>query len=99
MKKTIKIEMTVKERWLPSFLGMLELMQSMGSMGCSRTIGFYADGDGDFRPKFKIDSKELKEHETRLPVLQSPQGSSLYKDGVVKKASEQIDCDVFFDAG
>ena len=29
------------------------MMQKLGSGGSSRTLGFYADGDGDFRPKFE----------------------------------------------
>ena len=27
-------------------------MESMGNLGHSCRVGFYADGDGDFRPKF-----------------------------------------------
>lgn len=98
MSKII-IEMEVKERWIPHFLGMLELMQAMGSMGCSRTIGFYADGDGNFRPKFKVDGKELKETKTEFPRLQCPQGANLYKYGKVKRSTDQINCAVLFDAG
>ena len=47
---TINVEMS--ERWVPHFLAMLKTMQAYGSIGCSRTVAIYSDGDGDFRPKF-----------------------------------------------
>lgn len=50
---TVKCEM--KKRWAEQFLSMLKYMQQLGSMGCSRNVTFYADGDGDFRPKFEWD--------------------------------------------
>ncbi len=53
MKFTIEVEM--KDRWVPRFLAMLKYMQQLGSLGGSRMISFYSDGDGDFRPKFKWD--------------------------------------------
>lgn len=34
---------------------MLKHMEICGQVGHSAIIGFYADGDGDFRPKFTID--------------------------------------------
>lgn len=52
MEKTIHIEATMEERWLPYFLGMLDTMQGLGGIGASRMIQFYSDGDGDFRPTF-----------------------------------------------
>ncbi len=55
---TFTITCTMKERWVPHFLSMLKYMQQLGGMGSSRVVGLYADGDGDFRPKFIWD-KEL----------------------------------------
>lgn len=54
MKFTIQCEM--KARWVPHFLAMLKYMQQLGNMGGSRRVTLYADGDGDFRPKFKWSS-------------------------------------------
>jgi hypothetical protein len=34
--------------------------QSLGSMGSSRWTAFYADGDGDFRPKITINGEKPK---------------------------------------
>lgn len=52
--KTITIEATMPERWVPHFVGMLNMMQYLGSIGSSRTVALFADGDGDFQPRFEI---------------------------------------------
>ena len=49
------IECEMKDRWVPHFLAMLKYMQQLGGMGSSRLVGIYADGDGDFNPRFKWD--------------------------------------------
>lgn len=51
-KITFTIQCTMKARWVPHFLGMLRKMQWLGSVGSSREVVFFSDGDGDFRPKF-----------------------------------------------
>ena len=56
-KKTFNIEVTMEERWIDDFCSMLEWMEYCGIIGHSSSIGFYVDGDGDFRPKFKIGTK------------------------------------------
>jgi len=53
MKFTITVDMP--DRWVPQFLGMLKYMQVLGSVGGSRMVSFFSDGDGDFRPKFEWD--------------------------------------------
>ena len=50
---TFTVKCTMRTRWVPNFLGMLKKMEQYGGMGCSGNITFYADGDGDFRPKFE----------------------------------------------
>lgn len=54
VKFTIECEMN--ERWVNDFCSMLNWMQSCGNIGHSSLVGFYADGDGDFRPKFTINT-------------------------------------------
>ena len=49
------IKVHMGKRWVPHFLSMLKYMESLGGMGSSREVSFYADGDGDFRPKFEFD--------------------------------------------
>lgn len=51
---TFNIECTMSERWVNDFCSLLRRMERDGSMGHSEIIGFYSDGDGDFRPKFSI---------------------------------------------
>lgn len=75
MKKfTITIEMG--ERWIPHFMSMLKYMQWLGSVGSSRTVAIYADGDGDFNPKFEADI----EWEERKPVSDNS-GNRIYDAG------------------
>lgn len=57
MEKTFNIKVTMEERWVNSFCSMLEKMAKNGRIGHSSLIGFYADGDGDFRPEFEIDTE------------------------------------------
>lgn len=57
MDITFNIKMTMKDRWVSTFLGFLRELEWMGEQGHSSVIGFYADGDGDFRPKFQADIK------------------------------------------
>ena len=52
---TFNIKVTIKERWINDFCSMLKQMESCGEIGHSSIIGFYSDGDGDFRPKFEFD--------------------------------------------
>jgi hypothetical protein len=53
MKKSFIIEVSMEERWIPHFLGMLSYMRKLGSVGASRKVTFFSDGDGDFRPDFR----------------------------------------------
>jgi len=51
------IKVTMPKRWIPYFLSMLRYMEHLGSLGSSRMLAFYSDGDGDFRPKFESEIK------------------------------------------
>ena len=57
MAKEVEFNIRVRmnERWVNDFCSFLKYMESCGNMGHSAPIAFYADGDGDFRPKFEID--------------------------------------------
>ena len=86
MDKTTKFTITceMEDRWVPHFLGMLKKMEYLGNIGASREITFYADGDGDYRPKFKWDKKLP---EPARAVDEDPKRKSPPDDGY------------FFDAG
>lgn len=60
-KTTFTITCTMKDRWVPHFLGMLQYMEQLGGLGGSRKVTFYSDGDGDFRPKFFVNDVPIKE--------------------------------------
>lgn len=54
-KVKFTIEATMDERWVDDFCSMLNHMERCGDIGHSSLVGFYADGDGNFRPHFNID--------------------------------------------
>lgn len=58
--QTFTIKVTMNERWVDDFCSMLHWMQSCGNLGHSSLVGFYADGDGDFRPQFEIGTEYQK---------------------------------------
>ena len=60
------IKATMRSRWVPHFLAMLQYMQKLGSWGSSREVGLFADGDGDFRPKFEWDPALRSDAEPRM---------------------------------
>lgn len=52
MKFTVECDMP--ERWVDDFCSFLKHLEHNGKIGHSALVGFYADGDGDFRPTFNI---------------------------------------------
>lgn len=60
------VEITIKtkmnERWVNDFLSMLKYMEYCGNVGHSAVVGFYSDGDGDFRPKFEFNREYEPRH-------------------------------------
>ncbi|MGF7002427.1 hypothetical protein M2149_000803 [Lachnospiraceae bacterium PFB1-21] len=60
MDKTITIKATMNERWIDDFCSFLNYMEKCGNVGHTGIVSFLADGDGDFRPKFEIDTKYNK---------------------------------------
>ena len=61
---TFNVKCTMKSRWIPQFISFLHYMQSMGEVGHSAIVGFYSDGDGDFRPDFHADLEVAIEYPT-----------------------------------
>lgn len=51
---TFTVRCTMKRRWAAQFLGMLKRMEILGTVGASRPVTFFSDGDGDYRPKFTV---------------------------------------------
>ena len=79
MEKTFTITCTMKDRWIASFIKMLDLMSYCGSIGHSEYVGLYADGDGDFRPHFVYD-KELISIGDEPITIKNPSGQMTMYD-------------------
>lgn len=62
MEREITIKVKMEERWINDFCSMLKMMENLGDIGSSKIVGIYSDGDGDFRPKFIIDTDFEKVH-------------------------------------
>lgn len=65
MTKKFIINCERDERWIPAFYSMLKRMEHNGAIGHSEKIGFYSDGDGDFRPHFTTEDEI--EYDINLP--------------------------------
>lgn len=52
--KRFTIDCEMSERWVNDFCSFLRQLEYNGNIGHSSLVGFYADGDGDFRPRFSI---------------------------------------------
>ena len=65
LKKKFTIEVEIEERWIDDFCSMLKEMERLGNIGSSKKVGIYSDGDGDFRPKFDIDT----EYKKTFPII------------------------------
>ena len=46
------VECEIPERWVNEFCSFLNHLERNGKLGHSALVGFYADSDGDFRPRF-----------------------------------------------
>mgnify|MGYP003289544822 CR=1 FL=1 len=88
MSKQIEfnIKVTMNERWANDFCSMLKWMESCGNLGHSSIVGFYSDGDGDFRPKFEIDYEYEKQ-------------KGYWNEELVKDGRKLPELEVMYDAG
>ena len=79
MEREFTIHCKMKERWIASFIKMLDLMERNGSIGHSEYVGLYADGDGDFQPKFTYD-KVLVSIGDEPKIVKNPSGQMIMFD-------------------
>lgn len=71
---TFNVTVTMEERWVNDFCSMLKWMEHCGAVGHSSFVGFYADGDGDFRPTFEIDREyEIKKGIPKEEIYDRPE--------------------------
>ena len=92
----LNLEITIPKRWVTKFLQFLNCLRWCGQQGTSRTVAFYADGDGDFRPfDFKVNGEEVEQikfSEYDIPVPKDT--NRLLPQFKTRRA-----VDFFFDAG
>lgn len=66
------IEATMQYCWANHFCSLLREMERCGNIGHCSMLGFLADGDGTFRPRFNIDldyeQKQPKSENTEVKV-------------------------------
>lgn len=80
-KVEFNIKVSMEERWVNDFCSMLKWMESCGNLGHSSVVGFYADGDGDFRPKFVIDYEYEKTTGYRSTIRKLPELEVIFDAG------------------
>ena len=99
----VNLKLKIHPRWYKQFIGFLETIEGNSSVGHSSMIGFYADGDGDFRFRWKFaDDSEAKASkkvdgyfkEKRPDLI----GANCNTTNPLKP-SHKGDLEVFFDAG
>lgn len=78
VKRKEKVKLTVTmDVTAPQAYALIEMFRDWkfcGQAGCSRAIGFYVDGDGDFQPNCVIKT------EPELPELPDEQKKLTYTD-------------------
>lgn len=73
MRKEFIITGSMEERWIPYFFGMLERMEHNGNIGHSEMLAFFSDGDGDFHPKFNLDSSLTEKSSSGVKITRRNQ--------------------------
>ena len=66
MRLKFKIECEMEAEQIVEFYSILKTMERLGVRGSSRTLNIFSDGDGKFRPVFKIDDVEDVDNEDEI---------------------------------
>lgn len=80
MQQIFTVYCQMDERWIPSFLKMLNTMQHNGDIGRSEFVGMYSDGDGDYRPRFDYDKIAQKYCNDNYLIINNPSGQATMYD-------------------
>lgn len=87
-RKKLKIEMDVTESQAITINQMIKQWNQLSSLGGSRYVAFFADGDGNFHPNGKVESEwDLKANED-LGVF----AVEKYKEGVIYMDFDPVSC-------
>jgi len=83
-RMTVNIKATMPRMWMQAFLSMIKEMENNGLNGHSEIMAFHCDGDGNFNPKFELDTDfNLREDGT--------------PERTIKKDKLAIDIEHFYD--
>ena len=74
----IEIENLTKAQEL-AIKSMLATWQCLSGVGASRWVAFYADGDGNFRPKILVDGLIPKEYKNKKGEYMFTEKEDMYK--------------------
>jgi hypothetical protein len=78
---TVDVE-NVSQRDARRIMGLLKTMQRLGSIGASREVAMFCDGDGCFRPKFDFSNKIYTKGKYKgQGALFGPRGSMFISGG------------------
>lgn len=104
--KVVEVSMKFKihKRWYKQFMGFLDQLECNSAIGHSSMIGFYADGDGDFRFLWKFDDCSGKKAEEKVAEYFKTVRPGLVDDSCNSTVSHTPHPDdgkveMFFDAG
>jgi len=80
MKMTVKMEVSTPQAL--ALQAMFEYWNLLSSLGGSREVGFYVDGDGDFHPKCEIEFDEavpeLTNELKKISIVKDEDGNRIY---------------------
>lgn len=79
VEQEFTVHCRMNERWIATFLKMLNSMQYWGSIGHSEYVGMYSDGDGDYHPQFIFDS-DLENIGDEPLIIKNPSGQMTMYD-------------------
>lgn len=76
------VEMNVTKPQALALQAMFEYWNHLGSIGASRKVSFYVDGDGDFQPECKIDLEsidtKLTDKMRKISIVEENDGDRTY---------------------
>ena len=78
-RSEITVTMTVTKAQAIALKAMFVYWNRLASMGSSRKVAFYVDGDGDFHPTCRISgAPEVTDEHHKLAVIEDNDGNRVY---------------------
>ena len=98
------VKFKIHKRWYKQFIGFLQRLQDDSQVGHSEMVGFYSDGDGDFRFRWTPADETWMDAEKKVDEYFKTHRPDLIDhccNSTKKHIPKNDDCtvEVFFDAG